>query len=296
MKHIPVLMAEVIKFLQIKESMRVIDATCGAGGHSHEFVKLVGESGQVFAFEKDEKSFEALLEYLPEAKLFNKSYTEMSVIPKPVDAILFDLGVSSMQLDEAERGFSFRKDGALDMRFSKKQTKTAAEIVNNYSFLDLRRIVKQYGEEKKAAKIARRICDARAKQKISTTLELEKIIYMPNYSDRKHPATRTFQALRIETNSELLTVERGIEIGIRMLKSGGRLGVISFHSLEDRVVKNKLKEFLGSCSCPKNLPICVCGKKAEIRVLTKKPIYPSSLEVKTNRRARSAIFRVIEKL
>ena len=216
-----------------------------------------------------------------------------------IDAILFDLGISSMQLDEAERGFAYSLDGPLDMRFSKKSGKTAKDLVMKLSFEELRKIIQDYGEERWAKRIAEAICKARVEKEIRTTKDLENIIYKAvgyKYTDKKHPATRTFQALRIATNDEFGHIKLGIEKAINMLKKGGRLAIISFHSLEDKIVKNKLKDFLGNCNCPKNLALCICQAKAEIKIINKKPVYPSEEEILVNRRSRSAILRIVEKL
>ena len=296
---------ECINFLNIKMGSIVVDCTFGAGGHSQEILKNIGKTGQLFAFEKDEKSYEAGLEKFKDCqnfKLFNASYSEMDVYLKDfhekIDGILFDLGVSSMQLDDAERGFSFKNDGPLDMRFSKKQDKTAADVVNNYSYNELKTIFSKYGEEKFSGRIADIICYYRTNsKKIETTKELADLILKKIHSkDKKHPATRIFQALRIEVNNELKTVEFGIKKAVEILNKNGRIVVMSFHSLEDRIVKNVFKEFASECDCPSFVPICKCGKIKQLNILTKKPVYPTDDEVRINIRSRSAILRAAEKI
>jgi 16S rRNA (cytosine1402-N4)-methyltransferase len=296
---------ECLDFLNIKEGSIVIDCTFGAGGHSQKILEIIGDKGKLFAFEKDEKSYLAGLEKFKDYKnfkLFNSSYTEMDVYLKDfcekIDAILFDLGVSSMQLDDAERGFSFKNDGPLDMRFSKKQDTKASDVVNNYSYNDLKNIFSKYGEEKFSGRIADMICYYRENTKlIETTKELADLVEKKIHStDKKHPATRIFQALRIEVNDELKTVEYGVKKAVELLKKNGRIVVMSFHSLEDRIVKNIFKEFASSCDCPSFVPVCNCNKIKKLNILTKKPTYPTEDEIRTNKRSRSAILRVAEKI
>ncbi|MDR0676291.1 MAG: 16S rRNA (cytosine(1402)-N(4))-methyltransferase RsmH, partial [Elusimicrobiota bacterium] len=269
---------------------------------------IIENNDKIFAFEKDEKSFESgIKNFKSEIKndnleIFNTSYSEMDkYIPKSfegkISGILFDLGVSSMQLDEAERGFSFKNDGLLDMRFSKKQVITAKDIVNNYSFEDLKNIFYKYGEERFSARIAKAICEYREKKEILTTKELADLVLNKVTSkEKKHPATRIFQAIRIEVNNELKTFEIGIKKAIKFLKKGGSLVVISFHSLEDRIAKKLFQEAASECICPKNIPICQCKKMKELKIITKKPVYPTESEIQKNYRARSAIMRVAEKI
>jgi 16S rRNA (cytosine1402-N4)-methyltransferase len=312
MKHIPVMLSEVLKNFDFcsknNEKRFFIDATFGAGGHSFEILKKIN-NGKLFAFEKDEKSFSDGKNSdnfknidISNFELFNASYSEMDSyliknFENKIDGILFDLGVSSMQLDESERGFSFKNDGNLDMRFSKKQPFTAKDVVNKYSFEELKNIFYKYGEEKFSSKIARIICQYRENKEISTTQELANLVAKNIHSkEKKHPATRIFQAIRIEVNDELKTVENGIRAGVKLLKKGGKIIVISFHSLEDRVVKNLFQEFASDCICPKNIPVCQCNKIKELNILTKKPIYPSEEEIQYNNRARSAIMRIAEKI
>jgi 16S rRNA (cytosine1402-N4)-methyltransferase len=303
--HIPVMLNETLHYLNITKGNFAVDATFGAGGHSLEILKIIGSQGKLFAFEKDEKSYKNGIynfKKFKNFKLFNTSYSNIyEYLPEhkgKIDAILFDLGVSSMQFDDANRGFSFSNNGPLDMRFSKKQPITAEYIVNNYDYKNLKHIFFKYGEEKFSNKIAKYICKEREINPIKTTKQLADLIkkILPSDDYKKHPATRVFQALRIEVNDELKTVEIGIKKAVNFLKKGGRIVVISFHSLEDRIVKNIFKQYAATCTCPPNFPVCVCKQKQTLKIITKKPIYSKEAEIKKNKRARSAILRVAEKL
>ncbi len=304
MKHIPVLLNETLKCLDLKRGNFVLDATFGAGGHSEKILEIISDEGKLFAFEKDEKTYEAAARKFSEHKnlfLFNDSYSEMDkylqTFEGKFDAILFDLGVSSMQLDEAERGFSFKNDGPLDMRFSKKEPFSAQDIVNNFSQEELKRIFYEFGEERFAGKIAKKICQTRCKKKITSTFELAKLVAetVPK-TGAKNPATKVFQALRIAVNDELATVEKGINASIKYLKLGGKIAVITFHSLEDRVVKNIFKDLSSDCECPPKMPVCSCHKQKILELMTKKPIFASSEEINFNKRSRSALLRVARKI
>lgn len=310
-EHEPVLLNECLDMLNIKCNGVYIDGTVGGAGHSAEILKRLGEGGILVGLDKDETAIEVSKKRLSAIKtqarfiLENTSFKNMKKVCfekgiMQADGILLDLGVSSHQLDEGERGFSYWQDARLDMRMDKKQELTAEVIVNEYDEKEISRIIRDYGEEKWASRIAHFIVKERQRRRISTTAELVEIVKAAiPASDRRngpHPARRTFQALRIAVNDELNTLKDTIEIAVSMLAKGGRLCIISFHSLEDRIVKTEFQRMVNPCTCPPEFPVCVCGKKPVAVNITKKPILPSEQEVVNNPRARSAKLRVLEKI
>ena len=319
--HTPVLLDEVLKNLEIKPNGVYVDCTLGGAGHSSKILEKL-ETGLLVGFDKDQEAIDASTKKLSKiCKVFSKDnfkknnekscliikddfknspsvLTELGITN--VDGILIDLGVSSHQLDTAERGFSFKKDAPLDMRMDSSQSLTAKQIVNSYSEEQLRNLFKEYGEEEFAFSIAKNICKARALKEIETTLELNEIIEksMPKkvVFSRGGAAKKVFQALRIEVNGELNLLKETIENLIKFLCPGGRIAIISFHSLEDRIVKNVFKDLAQGCICPKNFPICVCNHKATIEIVTRKPIVASEKEQLENSRSTCAKLRVAKKL
>lgn len=319
--HTPVLLDEVLENLEIKPNGVYVDCTLGGAGHSSKILEKL-ETGLLVGFDKDQEAIDASTKKLSKiCKVFSKDnfkknnekscliikddfknspsvLTELGITN--VDGILIDLGVSSHQLDTAERGFSFKKDAPLDMRMDSSQSLTAKQIVNSYSEEQLRNLFKEYGEEEFAFSIAKNICRARALKEIETTLELNEIIEnsMPKkvVFSRGGAAKKVFQALRIEVNGELNLLKETIENLIKFLCPGGRIAIISFHSLEDRIVKNVFKDLAQGCICPKNFPICVCNHKATIEIVTRKPIVASEKEQLENSRSTCAKLRVAKKL
>jgi 16S rRNA (cytosine1402-N4)-methyltransferase len=293
-----------------------VDTTLGGAGHSFEAAKLLGKNGTLIGIDQDDTALaaaEARLNSLPQdirpkivllkGNFGNLDELLLEARVPGIDAILFDIGVSSVQIDRPERGFSFKEDCPLDMRMDnsgKLTTLTAAEIINTYNEADLARIIRSYSDERFAGKIAALIVREREKEPIVTSGRLVEIIKqaIPAAARRSggHPAKRTFQALRIEVNDELGVLQRGLDAAVRWLNPGGRIAVISYHSLEDRIVKDCFASFANRCTCPSELPTCVCGKKPVLKLITKKPILPSDEEIKQNSRARSAKLRVAEKL
>ncbi len=303
--HIPIMLAEVIDGLDIKPDGIYVDGTLGGGGHSYEIAKRLTEGGRLVGIDQDEAAIRAATERLAEfsdrVDIVRSNYSEMTGILKSLgidraDGILLDLGVSSHQLDTADRGFSYMEDAPLDMRMDTRADKTAKDIVNQYSQAELTRILKLYGEEKFAAKIAGRIVSGRETKQIETTGELVEIIKSAIPIKYRltggHPAKRTFQAIRIELNRELSVLEDSLEGMAAMLSDRGRMAVITFHSLEDRIVKSAFKRFEAPCTCPPDFPVCVCGKKPLGTVVTRKPILPSEEETEINSRAKSAKLRI----
>ncbi len=303
--HIPIMLAEVIDGLDIKPDGIYVDGTLGGGGHSYEIAKRLTEGGRLVGIDQDEAAIRAATERLAEfsdrVDIVRSNYSEMTGILKSLgidraDGILLDLGVSSHQLDTADRGFSYMEDAPLDMRMDTRADKTAKDIVNQYSQAELTRILKLYGEEKFAAKIAGRIVSGRETKQIETTGELVEIIKSAIPIKYRltggHPAKRTFQAIRIELNRELSVLEDSLEGMAAMLSDRGRMAVITFHSLEDRIVKSAFKRFEVPCTCPPDFPVCVCGKKPLGTVVTRKPILPSEEETEINSRAKSAKLRI----
>ncbi len=306
--HVSVLLNECIENLNIKPDGIYVDGTMGGAGHSLEIVKKLSEKGMLIGIDRDEEALAVAKERLKEfnnVKYVHDNHDNIDEIIKNlnikgVDGILLDLGVSSYQIDEKTRGFTYMDDGPLDMRMDKSQKLTAEYIVNNYKEQDLARIIFEYGEEKFSRKIARNICEYRKNKKIETTGELVKIIEksIPGKFREKnsHPAKRTFQAIRIEVNNEIEPLYNTIKNSITALNSKGRLCVITFHSLEDRMVKKAFIDAEGKCTCPKDLPYCVCGNVSLGKIITKKPILPTEKEMQENSRSRSAKLRVFEKI
>lgn len=307
-KHISVLLNECLEGLDIKENGTYVDCTLGGAGHSSHILEKLSSEGTLIGIDQDNDALRAAKEKLRDYSnvkfVHNNFYNIDSIltslnIPK-VDGILMDLGVSSYQLDEGERGFSYMKDAPLDMRMDRDREFSAYEVVNTYSEEDLYRIIRDYGEEKFAKKIAKFIVDKRADKPIETTLELVDIIKaaIPAKARREgpHPAKRTFQAIRIEVNGELAILNKAIEDGVEHLNKGGRMAIITFHSLEDRIVKLKYRELANPCTCPKEFPVCICGKKPLVKIISRKAIEPSKEEIEQNPRSRSAKLRILEKL
>ena len=303
-KHISVLLSEVIENLNIRPDGIYVDGTAGGAGHSKEIAKRL-ESGHLYALDRDPDAVKVATERLSglPATVIHTNYADMTEAlaekgVSSVDGVLLDLGVSSWQLDNGERGFSYHADAPLDMRMSQSGT-SAADLVNTLDVQALTDILRDYGEEKFAYRIACNIVKEREKSPILTTLRLSDIISnsVPAAVRRDgHPARKSFQALRIAVNQEFEAETTGITAAFEMLKPGGRLCVITFHSLEDRLVKNLFQEFSKGCICPPEIPVCVCGRKPRGKLVTRKPIIPSEIEIKENARSRSAKLRVIEKL
>ena len=313
-RHTPVLLAECLEYLELQTQHVFVDATLGGAGHSFEAAKHLGREGTLIGIDQDEVALAAArakLETLPEEtrpnlELLRGNFGDLdslltSAEVPGIDAILFDLGVSSVQIDTPSRGFSFKENGPLDMRMDPgKQTLNAAEIVNTYNAADLTRVIRTYSDEKWASRIAEFVVRARQEAPIETSEQLVDVIKaaIPASARRAggHPAKRTFQALRIEVNSELDVLASGLEAAVRWLNPGGRLVVISYQSLEDRIVKDVFNSCANRCTCPPDLPVCVCGKKPILEILTRKPLLPSAAEIERNSRARSAKLRVARKL
>ena len=306
--HVSVLLNECLEGLNIKENGIYVDGTLGGAGHSSEILKRLSNEGRLIGIDQDTDALKAAKERLKDYSNVTFVHSNFSNIENVlnnlnidgVDGILMDLGVSSYQLDEGERGFSYMKDAPLDMRMNRENDFSAYNVVNEYSEEDLYRIIRDYGEEKFSKRIASFIVENRQEKNIETTLELVEIIKnaIPAKARREgpHPAKRTFQAIRIEVNSELSILNKTIEDGVEKLNKGGRMAIITFHSLEDRIVKNKFRDLAVSCRCPKEFPVCVCGEKAKVKIISRKAIEPTKEEVEVNPRSRSAKLRVIEKL
>ena len=313
-RHTPVLLAECLEYSNLKPQHTFVDATLGGAGHSFEAAKLIGSGGTLIGIDQDEVALAAARLKLgtlpddvrPRLELVRGNFGNMdeallSTEVPGVDAVLFDLGVSSVQIDTPSRGFSFKENGPLDMRMDPgKQTLTAAEIVNTYNAADLTRIIRSYSDERWASRIADFIVRARADKPIETSDQLVDIIKaaIPASARRTggHPAKRTFQALRIEVNGELTALRKALEAGIRWLSPGGRMVVLTYHSIEDRIVKEAFATAAKGCTCPPELPICVCGNKPVVKLVNRKPIAPTEEEIERNPRARSAKLRAIEKI
>lgn len=307
--HVSVLLDECIDGLKIKEDGIYVDGTLGGGGHSLEIVKRLGEKGRLIAIDRDADALMAAGERLHAhaSKItyvhddFKNCCTVLDELGiDEVDGILLDLGVSSYQLDNAERGFSYMKDAPLDMRMDQSQFLTAFNVVNEFTVSQLTKILYEYGEEKLAPRIAERIAAVRDKETISTTLQLAKLVEgcYPAKTRWKygHPAKRTFQAIRICVNNELTGLGDTVTNMARRLKKGGRMAVITFHSLEDRIVKTAFKDLALSCTCPPDFPVCVCGKVKEVELVNKKPIVATQEELNRNSRAESAKLRIVERV
>ena len=307
--HVSVLLRECIEALNIKPDGIYVDCTTGGGGHSLEIVKRLTAGGRLIAIDRDEDALRAagerLADYADRVTFVHSNYAILQSvladlgIPK-ADGVLADLGVSSYQLDTAERGFSYMQDAPLDMRMDRKQPLSARDVVNTYSEEELRRILYDYGEEKFARNIAANIVKRRSERPIETTLELAELVKgsMPKAAREggHHPAKRTFQAIRIEVNAELSSIPPALDAAVHALNPGGRVAVITFHSLEDRLVKQKFAALSSGCTCPREFPVCVCGKKPVVRVITKKPVTAGEDELEVNPRSRSAKLRVAEKI
>ena len=307
-EHTPVLYDEVMELLNIQPDGIYVDGTTGGGGHSSGICERLSPEGLLIAVDRDTAALEAaqarLAGYDCSRKFLHANYSETDLIEEAaggkVNGILLDLGVSSFQLDNAERGFSYMHDAPMDMRMNEDDTFTAYDVVNGYSEKELTRVIRDYGEEKWASRISQFIVRARSDEPIETTGQLTEIIKaaIPAKARRTgpHPAKRTFQAIRIEVNDELGHLREAVSRMPDLLCSGGRLAIITFHSLEDRIVKTEFERRLDPCTCPKEFPVCVCGKVADVKKVTRKPVIPSEEELEVNPRARSAKLRVIEKL
>lgn len=306
-KHKPVLLEETINGLNIKQNGIYVDGTLGGAGHSKEILKQLSSKGLLVGIDRDEEALKAAKENLKEfenVKYIHGNHDEITEILesldiKEVDGILLDLGVSSYQLDERNRGFSYLGNNELDMRMDKTQPLTAKKVVNTYSEEELANIIYEYGEERFSRQIARKICEYRKNKEIETTEELVNIIEksMPAFAKKDgHPAKRTFQAIRIEVNNEIAPLYETIKNSVYCLKQGGRLVVITFHSLEDRAVKNAMVDLQGKCTCPSELPYCVCNYESWGKIINKKPIIATQEEQERNSRAKSAKVRVFERL
>lgn len=307
-KHISVLLDETIDGLDIKPDGIYVDGTLGGGGHSYEILRKLSPKGRLIGIDQDGEALKAAGERLKEFEnqitLVRSNYCEIDKVLKElnvekVDGILLDIGVSSYQLDNLERGFSYKSDAPLDMRMDTRQELTAADVVNTYSENELFKIIKDYGEDKFAKNIAKHIVLARKEKPLETTKELSEVIKraipMKVQAKGGHPAKKTFQAIRIEVNQELTVLKESIDKMIDLLKPNGRICIITFHSLEDRIVKTKFRENENPCTCPPNFPVCVCGKKSKGKVITRKPIIPSEDEIEENKRAKSSKLRIFER-
>ena len=306
--HRSVLLEPCIDALAIKPDGIYVDGTAGGGGHSYEIAKRL-DTGLLIAIDQDEAAISAasrkLAIFATRARVVRNNFRNISDVLdtlgiERIDGVLLDLGVSSYQLDTPERGFSYMSDAPLDMRMDTRAEKSAYDVVNTYSEQELRRILFDYGEEKFAGRIASRIVQARAAKPIETTGELTALIKAAIPAAARdgghHPAKRSFQAIRIEVNSELDVIRPALESALGRLNPGGRMAVITFHSLEDRIVKQTFADMASGCTCPKGLPVCVCGKKPTVKVISRKPILPDEAELAENPRSRSAKLRVAEKL
>lgn len=306
--HKSVLLDETINALNIKPNGIYVDGTLGGGGHSLEICKQLGENGRLIGIDQDEAAIvagsERLKEYKDKITIVRSNYSDMKNVLlnlglKKVDGIILDLGVSSYQLDTPERGFSYRENAPLDMRMDTRSDITAKDIVNGYSEFDLYRIIRDYGEDKFAKNIAKHIIRVRQEKPIETTDELTEAIKaaipMRIRMNTGHPAKKTFQAIRIELNKELEVLSKSLDDMIGMLNDDGRICIITFHSLEDRIVKSSFRNNENPCTCPPSFPICVCGKKSKGKVITRKPIIPSEQEINENSRSKSSKLRVFER-
>ena len=307
-KHKSVLLEETIRNLKVKPDGIYVDGTLGGGGHAYEVCRQLSAKGSLIGIDQDEAAIEAAGERLQEfgdrVTIIRSNYCNMKkelqkIGISSVDGIVLDLGVSSYQLDNAERGFTYREDVPLDMRMDRRGSRTAKDIVNTYTENELYSVLRDYGEEKFAKKIARNICTARMDKPIETTGELIELIKqsipMKMRAVGGHPAKKTFQAIRIELNQELEVLRNSLDDMIERLNDGGRICIITFHSLEDRIVKTNFKRNENPCTCPPDFPVCVCGKKPMGKVITRKPILPDEEEIAVNKRSKSAKLRVFER-
>ncbi|HEY8392591.1 MAG TPA: 16S rRNA (cytosine(1402)-N(4))-methyltransferase RsmH [Capillibacterium sp.] len=308
-RHLPVMPKEVLHYLNPQPGEVMVDGTIGLGGHAKLIAARLGATGVIIGIDQDPAALALARENLAffpgKLMLFHDNYRNLGSIlrqtcPGGIDGLLLDLGVSSLQLDTGERGFSYQQDAPLDMRMNPKQDFSAADLVNTYSQEELTRIIREYGEERWAGRIARFIVEARTKRPLVTTGQLVEVIKaaIPAGARRTgpHPARRTFQAIRIAVNRELEALKEGLEAGISVLQPGGRIVVISFHSLEDRIVKTVFRERAKTCHCPPGLPICQCGGEPELQILTPHPVLPTAEECRNNPRSRSAKLRAACKL
>ena len=308
-KHKSVLLEETIRYLKVKPDGIYVDGTLGGGGHAYEVCRQLSAKGSLIGIDQDEAAIEAAGERLQEfgdrVTIIRSNYCNMKkelqkIGITSVDGITLDLGVSSFQLDNAERGFTYREDVPLDMRMDQRGSRTARDIVNTYTENELYRVLRDYGEEKFAKKIARNICTARSEKPIETTGELIELIKqsipMKMRAVGGHPAKKTFQAIRIELNQELEVLRNSLDDMIELLNDGGRICIITFHSLEDRIVKTIFKRNENPCTCPPDFPVCVCGKMSMGKVITRKPILPNEEEIAENKRSKSAKLRVFERI
>ena len=304
--HIPVLYYETLDNLVINPDGVYIDCTLGGGSHSEGILERLSDKGLLISIDQDSNAIEyskkRLEKFGPKWKVFKGNFENIDTIAymagvDKVDGILMDIGVSSKQLDDPKRGFSYRYDVKLDMRMNTEQKISAYDVVNTYSEEQLSKIIFEYGEERYARKIAKLIVEERKSFPIEKTSDLIALIKRA-YPERssKHPAKKTFQAIRIEVNRELEVLENAISKAVELLKVGGRLAIITFHSLEDRIVKNKFKDLATACKCPKDIPICVCGGVKKFEIITKKPIIPVDDELKNNNRAHSSKLRILERI
>jgi 16S rRNA (cytosine1402-N4)-methyltransferase len=307
-KHVSVLLNETINGLNIKKDGIYVDGTMGGAGHSSEILKHLNEEGRLIGIDQDIDALNAARERLKDYKnvtfvhdnFYNVKEILNSIDIDYIDGIMMDLGVSSYQLDQPERGFSYMHDAPLDMRMNRDDSLSAYDVINEYSQEELYKVIRNYGEEKFAKRIAQFIVERRKANNISTTFELVEIIKnaIPAKFRRNgpHPAKRTFQAIRIEVNKELEILNNTIEDSVDKLNVGGRIAIITFHSLEDRIVKHKFKQLANPCTCPPDFPICVCGKKPKLKLIRNKPIIADEKELELNPRSRSAKLRVAEKI
>ena len=307
--HKSVLLEECMEALAIRPNGIYVDGTAGGAGHSSEIAKRLGEDGRLIALDQDETAVavatERLARFGERARVVRSNFCELEAVCRElgieqIDGLLLDLGVSSYQLDTAERGFSYQADAPLDMRMDIRNPLTARTVVNEYSEDRIRKILFEYGEERFSSRIASNIIREREKAPIETTGELVEIIKRSIPAAARdgghHPAKRSFQALRIEVNAELDVIAPAIRSAVRLLKPGGRIAIITFHSLEDRIVKQAFASLAEGCTCPKSFPVCVCGRRPEVKVISRKPILPSAEELEENPRSRSAKLRVAEKI
>ena len=307
--HKSVLLDECIESLNIKPDGIYVDGTAGGGGHSFEIAKHLGDNGLLIAIDQDEDAIRAasarLACYGDKIKIVRNNFSNLRDVCRElgiekIDGLLLDLGVSSYQLDTAERGFSYMADAPLDMRMDKRSELDAKRVVNEYSESELKRIIYEYGEERFAGKIAAKIVHARQQSPINTTGELVQVIKCAIPAAMReggsHPAKRTFQAMRIEVNKELNVIAPAVRSAVELLDGGGRVSIITFHSLEDRIVKQEFVKYSKGCTCPKDFPVCVCGNKPKLKIITNKPILPSQDELEENWRSHSAKLRVAEKI
>ena len=307
-EHVSVLLEETVTQLNIRPDGIYVDGTLGGAGHAYEVCSRLGENGRFIGIDQDEAAIitgrERLEQFGNRVTIVRNNYCNMPTVLKElgiekVNGIVLDLGVSSYQLDTAERGFSYKEDGPLDMRMDKRQPLTAKDIVNGYSEMELYRIIRDYGEDKFAKNIAKHIVRMRQEKELTTTYELNEAIKaaipMKIRKNTGHPSKKTFQAIRIELNKELEVLNNTLQDMIDLLDDGGRICVITFHSLEDRIVKSIFRKNENPCTCPPSFPVCMCGKKPTGKVITRKPILPSEEEMEINRRSKSAKLRVFEK-